>query len=515
MASMDSLSLELIELIVLELVKLLFRDSADGVPDEETHHLLAPYAQISRKFQVAVERFLYRVIQVTSSGSKDLDALNARPSRKAALRDLLYVIELPGYDPDLQYAMERRREHRANQVSFRDGLVKIWNELSSWDKPPSLFLDLSASSPSDEESAIESESENRWLLPEHSLSIDTESVELPTVDCVSALAVGKQGRRIHPTTVHEMVLNLPNLRVLDWGMAPVQLRHKALKTEYTAALTKALRAPTLAKLEVLTLSLSEYPPNNHDFDTGLERDPVYPDGDMLSLAIRELALRSLKELNIDHVPISPALFGPMALDTNTSFPHLEHVRIEFPILTYDGRWYYTGDRDSVDPEGLDPEEQTQINNGPSVDEPDSDCESVISLNMDRADFLNGRIPWYAWRKRPDPSMFNPLIRSVVAATLRMPRLKNLLLTTRVRGHSTCDYEEEMERQCAIKVNYATPGCYLETLRYPHMSEQADSRCRWVANLGPGVQWDVPDDLQEMMKEKVGDGGDVVIYRSRS
>ncbi|KAL5048102.1 hypothetical protein BDW71DRAFT_213852 [Aspergillus fruticulosus] len=450
MASMDSLSLELIELIVLELVKLFFRDSADGVPDEETHRLLAPYARISRKFQVAVERFLYRVIEASSSEYRDLDALNARPSRKAALRDLFYVIELPAYDTDLQYAMERRREHRANQESFREGLLKIWNELSSWDKPPSLFLDLSASSPSDEKS--EFESENRWLLPEHSLSIDTESVKLPSVECVNALAVGKQGRRIHPTSVHEMILTLPNLRVLDWEMAPVQLRHKALKNEYRAALIKALRAPTVAKLEVLTLSLSEYPPNNHDFDTGLERDPSYPEGDILSLAIRELAQRSLKELNIDHAPVSPALFGVPAPDANTSFPHLEHVRIKFPILTYDGRWYYTGNRDSVDPEELDPEEQLQINNGPSVDEPDSDHESVVSLNMDRADFLNGKIPWYAWRTRPDPNLFNPLIRSVVAATLRMPRLKNLLLTTKVRGQSTCDFEEELERQCAIKVS---------------------------------------------------------------
>ncbi|KAL4738457.1 hypothetical protein BDV11DRAFT_189573 [Aspergillus similis] len=512
MTSIDSLSLELIVLIVLELVKLLFRDSADGFPDRETHQRLAPYARISRKFQVAVERFLYRAVQTSSSVITDLEALNACPSRRAALRDLLYVIELPAYNSDLQYSMERRREHRANQASFRHGLVKIWNELSCWDKPPSLFLDLSASSPSDDKSAFESE--NRWLLPEHSLSVDTESVKLPKVECVNSLAVGKQGRRIHPATVYEMILTLPNLRVLDWAMAPVQLRHQALKAEYAATLAKALQAPTLAKLEVLSLSLSEYPPNNHDFDTGLECDPSYPDGDMLSLAVRALAQQSLRELNLDHVPVSPALFGPSAPGANTSFPHLEHVRIKFPILTYDGRWYYTGSRESVEPEELDPEEQMQIDNGPSLDEPDSDVESEVSLNMERADFLNGMIPWYSWKTRPDPTMFNTLMRSVVAATLRMPKLKNLLLTTKVRGHSACDYEEELERQWTIKVNYATPGCYIGTLRYPNMSEQADSRCRWVVNLGPGVRWDVPSDIQEMMKKKVVDG-DVVIYRSRT
>jgi hypothetical protein len=512
MAGIDSLSLEIIELIVLELVKLLFHDSADGIPGGETHHL-APYARISRKFQVAVERFLYRSVQTSSSVKRDLDALKSSPSRRAALRDLFYVIELPAYNSELLYAMERRREHRANQDSFRNGLVKIWNELNGWDKPPSLFLDLSASSPSDDISAFESE--NRWLLPEHSLSIDPDSVKLPKVECVISLAVGKQGRRIHPATVYDMILTLPNLRVLDWTMAPVQLRHEALRAEYAAIFAKALQAPTLSKLEVLSLSLSECPPNNHDFDMGLERDPSYPGGDMLSLAIRELAQRSLRELTLDHVPISPALFGPSAPDANASFPHLEHVRIKFPIITYDGRWYYTGNRDSVDPEELDPEEQMQIDNGPSLEEPDSDIESDISLNMDRADFLNGKIPWYTWRTQPDPTMFNTLIRSVVAATLRMPKLKNLLLTTKVRGHSACDYEQELERQWTIKVNYATPGCYIGTLRYPNMSVQADSRCRWVVNLGPGVQWDVPSDIQGMMKEKVGDGGDLVIYRSRS
>lgn len=513
MAGMNSLSLELIELIVLELVKLLFHDSADGIPGRETHHLLAPYARISRKFQVAVERFLYRSIQTSSSVQRELDAIRTNPSRRAALRDLVYVIELPAYDSELLYAMERRREHRANQDSFRNGLVKIWHELSGWDKPPSLFLDLSASSPSDDCSAFDSE--NRWLLPENSLSIDTESIKLPEVECMISLVVGKQGRRIHPATVYEMILTLPNLRVLDWTMASVQLRHKALRAEYSAILAKALQAPTLVKLEVLSLSLTECPPNNHDFDMGLERDPTYPDGDMLSLAIRELAQRNLRELNLDQVPISPALFGSSDTDANTSFPHLEHVRIKFPIITYDGRWYYTGNRDSVNPEELDPEEQMQIDNGPSLEEPDSDIESDISLNMDRADFLNGKIPWYNWRTRPDPTMFNTLIRSVVAATLRMPKLKNLLLTTKVRGLSTCDYEDELERQWTIKVNYATPGCYIGTLRYPNMSVQADSRCRWVVNLGPRVQWEVPSDIQGMMKEKVGDDGDLVIYRSRS
>ncbi|KAL4972731.1 hypothetical protein BDW66DRAFT_154438 [Aspergillus desertorum] len=512
---MNALSLELIDFVVLELVKLIVRDTAT---DETAKKLLAPYARISKKFQAAVERHLYRVTQVSSQQPERFQAINAYPHRKAALQDLHYVIELPAYDPRRRYSLERHHEHCANQSAFQGGLASLWNVLGGWAKPPSLFLDLSASSPSDEAGF---EADSRWLCPEHSLELDRQKVQLPKVECVNRLAVAKAGRRIHPAALNTIVLTLPNLRVLDLEMHAVQRRHGNLRAEYTAALAKTLQAPTLQQLEVLSLSLWEYPPANHHFQTGLGHDPSYPEGDILSHAIRELAQRSLKELNLsDLVPISPALFGAPEDGGGTEkvFPHLEHVQIRFPIFTYDGRWYYTGDPDDLEPEELDPDEQERSDHGPSLDsdsDSGSDNDSALSINMDRADFLNGNTPLFQWRTSPDPTMFNPLVRSATAATLRMPKLRNLLLTTEACAHSWSDYEEEMEPQFAININYATPGCYLGTLRYPNMSVEGDARCRWVVKLGPSVRWDMPEDIQEMMKEKMGEDGDVVIYRSRS
>ncbi|RDW93388.1 uncharacterized protein DSM5745_00710 [Aspergillus mulundensis] len=506
MARMDSLSLELIELIVLELLELLDFDTPH---DKSINPSLAPYARINRKFHAAVERNLYRRVETSSRHPERLQAINAYALRKAALQELSYVIELPEYDPNREYALERRKEHRANQAAFRDGLVRIWNELSAWEKLPSLSLDLSASSKCD---GGDWGFPDRWLCPEHSLSVG-DDVELPTVQCVQDLAVARDGRRIHPATIESMVLSLPNLRVLSLGMRAVQFRFQDLRAEYTATLARMLEAPTLGKLEVLNLSLWAHPPTNHDFNTGLQPDPSYPAGDVLSNAIRKLAQRSLRQLELqDNVPISPALFGPP--EDDTPFPHLEYIDIQFPILTYDGRWYYTGDRHAVEPDTPFETEVEQIHNGSSLDDGPSDTDSVISLNNSRADFLNGNIPAHEWRTSPDPCMFDPLVHSVAAAALHMPKLRNLLLTT-LYEYAFSDHAEEREQRCAVKINYATPECYFGSLRYPNMGLDGHTRCRWVVSLGTGVSWDVPEDIRGIMREKVGDAGDVVVYRSRS
>ncbi|KAL4911437.1 hypothetical protein BDW74DRAFT_164921 [Aspergillus multicolor] len=458
MATFDSLSLELIELIALQLVTLIIfeprTEPLTGTSDLKP--LIAPYARVSRKFQAGIERMLYRTYRTSSSDPGGLRLIRENPLRVAAIHELRYTIDLPDYDPELRgLARERSKEHRANLVAFQDGLVKLWGELSAWEKPASLSLDVQAWSPGDDQTA--EEAEMRWLCPEHTLGIDIDAgVELPTIECVRELGVARDGRRIYPATMNAMVLSLPNLRVLDLAMRPVQFRHKNLKAEYTAALAKMLEAPTLHKLEELRLCMFEYAPGNHDFDTGLENDPSYPNGDALSHAIRKLAQRSLRGLTLSNgVPISPALFGPP--DDETPFPHLEHARIDFPILTYDGRWYYTGSRETMDADELDPDEEREIARGPAIDGADSDTDSVISINMDRADFLNGNIPEHPWRTFPDPDTFDPLMRSIVSATLRMPVLRNIIVCSKVRRETLSEFQDEEERHYAIAVNFATPG----------------------------------------------------------
>ncbi|GMF87644.1 unnamed protein product [Aspergillus oryzae] len=73
------------------------------------------------------------------------------------------------------------------------------------------------------------------------------------------------------------------------------------------------------------------------------------------------------------------------------------------MLTYDGRWYYTGNPSSVI------------------------CRFPLGTNETEwgQAMLNGQQPWHQWRTEPDPEMLNALMKSMAEAMNRMPRLLRL------------------------------------------------------------------------------------------
>lgn len=217
-ASLDSLSPELIDIIVWNLFTL------------DIDASLAPYATISHPFQVAVERITFGRVYVPSGSHQKLCEIGAHPWRKRSLRSLAYAIRLPRYPTSRRYKKERRKEHKANLVAFRRCLTTLWNELSTWkDKTPTIELHLLVESKTDqfEDNVFGRESqEYRWLYPNHTLTIDSERVKLPTLDCASSFMLSG-GRRIHPTALKDIFLTLPNLHELNLTLPPVLARYKA------------------------------------------------------------------------------------------------------------------------------------------------------------------------------------------------------------------------------------------------------------------------------------------------
>ncbi|KAF7621486.1 hypothetical protein AFLA_011784 [Aspergillus flavus NRRL3357] len=155
-------------------------------------------------------------------------------------------------------------------------------------------------------------------------------------------------------------------------------KNKELQKEYRLALAKALDSPSLSNLRSLYLSLTESVLLNHSYETQTE-DPAYPDGDSLNLSIRKLAETS-----------------PLATISLTGF-------INEAMLTYDGRWYYTGNPSSVI------------------------CRFPLGTNETEwgQAMLNGQQPWHQWRTETDPEMLNALMKSMAEAMNRMPRLLRL------------------------------------------------------------------------------------------
>lgn len=491
MPSLNSLSPEIIDLIAWELFTL-------GVP-------VAPYATISRQFQVAVERLTFGRVYVSGDNHRQLCAISAHPRRRRALRSLIYGITLPPYPSSRRYCKERRREHEANLAAFHEGVTTLWKELSTWkDKTPSIELQLGADSSTDEyddEGWHGGYEDYRWLYPDHSLSIDSQKA-LPTLDCVSAFMV-EGGRRIHPTTFRDIFLTLPNLRELNLTLPSVHARYRASRADSRAELAKALEAPTLQKLESLSLCMQETAPGNHDFNIALAEDPSYPDGDVLGHAIRKLAQRSLHILNLDGpCMVSPALWSGQ---DDAEFPYLTELVVRMTIVTYDGRWYYTGDPAAIEAEELDPEDELEI--GVDVESETESANPEIyddEIHEERAAFFNGDIPYYPWRRRPDPDMYDPLVRSLAEAAMRMPRLGYLHVTTKgSRG-----YKEDRD----VDINLCSPGFSHETLMWVKDIADDFKDWRWIIYLGLDVAWTLPADIQQSMKKRVGENGRVIIQK---
>ncbi|QMW31650.1 hypothetical protein G4B84_007031 [Aspergillus flavus NRRL3357] len=173
-------------------------------------------------------------------------------------------------------------------------------------------------------------------------------------------------------------LDLNMLETLMLKLNAPPPKNKELQKEYRLALAKALDSPSLSNLRSLYLSLTESVLLNHSYETQTE-DPAYPDGDSLNLSIRKLAETS-----------------PLATISLTGF-------INEAMLTYDGRWYYTGNPSSVI------------------------CRFPLGTNETEwgQAMLNGQQPWHQWRTETDPEMLNALMKSMAEAMNRMPRLLRL------------------------------------------------------------------------------------------
>ncbi|KAL3448153.1 hypothetical protein BJX65DRAFT_73752 [Aspergillus insuetus] len=524
-ANINTLSLELLDLIITYLTEIppTYSDIPNApLPPPQN---LARYATISRSWQQAIERHTFAAISTFSSNLPTLrQVFNQSPWRKRYLRALFYSIDLPLYSDDRRFCFERRREHQANLATFRDGIRKLWTELASWeeDLPLGTRLVLAAEAPMDrgregDEVPI-GLGDKRWAFPEHSLTLcdDNSSDEvsiLPALRHVTILEVAKSGRRIYPTAISQMISSLSNLRKLEVAISPVQPKNRDLRAEMRNDLARVLESPMLHSLEVLRVQMDEATPYNHNFRIAFEEDPEYPDGDHLCRAVCKLAQRRLRELcMVGPCLISPALWGlsPDNLDTDKldlTFPSLETVKIEFALVTYDGRWYYTGDAT----ENIGDEEEANAEPTYSQRElaSDSDSDSCSSFNSEyhdeindyREDCLNGNNPYNTWRRHPDAQTFEPLQRGMILAAMQMPKLRALELRTRDPG----EYDNEVSFQCLA------PGVEADDVGWGTQPEEQLRMWRWAVCFSLEQRWEVSEEIRRLMLRHLGEDGEILYF----
>ncbi|KAI9925914.1 hypothetical protein MW887_005720 [Aspergillus wentii] len=447
---MESLSQEILELIVYHLS--LFDDSEDTrLPWEPPVRNIHPYATLSRPWQYAVERFT--MAQITTS-SADLDIfcqVLASPRRRKLLRRLRYEITLPAYSENRKFCLETKRETRVNQQVFNQGIIDLYHELATW-QTQGMSVEIAASSPTDQ--TPYGLGWTRWHHKGIYLSLD--NVNLPVLSSVNELEIPNARREIHPATI---------------------------------ALAKALESPSLRNLKSLSIYIEQGIPHNHSFINS-SLDPKYPHGDVLNVAIRKLADRArLTTLSLtgDWL-ISPALFD------EATFPYLERVKVEGALITYDGRWYYTGDPSAEESESPPSAAYADDDNSSSDSNSSFNSEINEDINEDREELLNGDSPYHMWRTQPDPEMFGALMKSAAAAALRMPSLRNLMISV---GQVPMN-DNTIIAECLA------PGEKGEWVQGPTREELGVRR--WHVTLMPNAKWDAPGDIQALWDEYVGKEG---------
>ncbi|KAL2784215.1 hypothetical protein BJX66DRAFT_91332 [Aspergillus keveii] len=491
---------------------------------------LASYATISRTWQFAIERYTFASIMTCSDDLPRLKRIVGDCARRRShVKELWFSINLLPYSESRRYFVERPEEHQANLAAFQQGIQDLWGELSRWSRechPSGIRLVLNA------DARINRDAENnehlvsdgltaRWQYPDHFLSLGQDT-RLPSLPAISELGVGFEGRYFHPSAIETLILSLPAVRRLHLFVGAPQPRNHELRAEHRAILAQALGSHTLRQLEFLSVSMEYSTPNNHSWDMSPAHDPYYPEGDVLNRAICKLAQRSLRFLNLmDGWPISPALWGAGDQDDASNsaaeivFPCLETVYVQHSHITYDGRWFYTGHPEAPPPSSGHTAAPPIYIDYPSplpIEAADNSNPEALGREntIDRTRHLiqNADHPFHEWRVRPDPEMYNPLLRSLMRAVLQMPRLKSLWVEL---------YTKTLLSN-RIMMQVVAPGEKAGVLRWTRRLEDDLGRWRWIVLVEEDLNdmldwaWKVPADVYPLMREMVGEDGAVLVQR---
>ncbi|KAL4905484.1 hypothetical protein BDW74DRAFT_177852 [Aspergillus multicolor] len=463
---------------------------------------LVKYALVSRKWQAAVERYTFHAINAHCHEFEQLkEMVGAHPQRLRHLHYLFYNLDIPVYPNKPEQVIPW-----ADNCCPRNKLLQLMTELASWEEaniaPRGIALAVRTEicEACGTNACIERPALKLTDGRDSSSAADaTSHPALPFVSCVTSFRIGKYGHPVNPPTIGRILLSLTSLRNLDITLGTH--KDKSYREDIRDSMALALEASTLQHIQCLKLNMNEYRPVNHHCQLATGLDPHYPAGDRLGCAISKLAQTSLKELCLSGL-ISPALFGydpDHPAYQQTPFPRLENIEIRSPIFTYDGRWYYTGDTTAADKAFTYWERSDQNEDEYDLDEwPNSDIDSE-----DEDEGGDDPISILCWRTAVDSNVFKPLIRALVSATKRMPRLRHLdFRITTWKGEL---YD--------IAMQFLGPDVKAGSLiDYLHPRREAlHLKSKWVVTRGRDMEWDIPDDLRALMLQQAGEGGEVIDF----
>ncbi|CAH0053510.1 unnamed protein product [Clonostachys solani] len=401
---MDNIGHDILQSIVDELVNV-----HDGNSKE-----LAPYAAVSRQWQYATEKRIFRRCTLrTYPGEleKFTEIYSRYPHRREALRELRLTINIPRNG-------NTKEEHQENQEKFFSDISTLFATFRDWEtnEPDTSLRPLHLRV----RCCLDTARDRRVHSEDFAPSIRPEDLDkLPCIRRITSVDIHhSRCYTIHPHTSGRLLRLMPRVEsaaVYFWDpripTTGLGVKRRALRQAMADCILMIKDShPGLKSLYVDRYGWRD--PENHYF---MPESLLENGVDTLCQAIRSLSsLPRLEELKLIDVLLSQDLFQDQSKEeasegiTANPWPALKCLEISTECVGADGSWYFTGT-----PEG------------------DSD-DSDFSHNFDEEDPANdppfGRrglyeSPEFPWRSRPDPTTFNPLISGLAHMSIHMPKLE--------------------------------------------------------------------------------------------
>ncbi|ROW00453.1 hypothetical protein VPNG_07928 [Cytospora leucostoma] len=474
----------------------------------------APYACISRKWQAAVEPYIFAQISLKSSELPTFAAaFSSSPYRRLLLRRI-------AYDVCLHTHGDSRADHARNSEAFGSSMRGLMELLADWERALDgqdeshlgklelslgfvWDIDSDADGPVDHNfNVCKSSAARRYLTLDN--GDENGSSSLPTVRRVTAFKVDVSlGLAPHPGTMCRLAGLFPNLEGLDLEYRDPAIKRREMRQEHRVALARGLddlrvRLPRLKRVCIRRQGATD--PWDHGFaNQDLEVDGVDP----LCDSVRQIIeAGTLTELELVDVLLSPDLFRDRRGGPDNAcayFSALRRFMIKVGILAPSGKWYYTGDPAAVEAGSLDPDD-VDLDDEDSDSDDSDDEDSGDEDNTDRDAVVNGERPYHPWRTRPDTETFDPLVKSMAEAVLwGMPSLEWGCLEV---GTDQDTAVGVIIQCCAAGQAFVQPPD--RSGSYPGEKQAR----RWKAWVGLDTSWHVPEDIMAVWKEWIGEEGKI-------
>lgn len=381
---------------------------------------LAPYANVSLSFQRLIEPATFAEIETSSTNDevKLFESAFADGRRRRLLRTLHFTVKLPDITEKRFRKFQTKREAAENARVYTDAVHALFRRLAPWAKhsddietAPSFRLHLRSASPRVGKRSLLPGEHDRpaWEIRNGYKYIEFDRApELPPVACVNMLYPG--GRRLDPRAMGTIARALPRIKTLYWWFYTAPRRQHPLWLGLRESMSSAvLDLAALSTLEDLQICSEDLDPMNQDWEPTSIGDSAGDDG--LSVALNHLSkLPRLRKLKIDGLhTLSPAVFD---LDCANPWPSLECLELQVSAIAPDGRWYFTGNRNLA--------EQDEQENYESDSDASEASDFLPEFQWAR---LDGQVPWFRFRRHPDPEVFDPFVIAMASAVVRMPVLK--------------------------------------------------------------------------------------------